>query len=208
MKKVVSLLCLSLVLLLGACGGSDKVEKSEIKINENGVYAVPSNPSDAQAKLFNKLTKAMKGNDDDKVASLVAQNFAFDFFSLKNKESSQDVGGLTYLPENRTDEFKTFAMGYVYSNYATIKNDLGSKHLPMVNKITVEDVEEATINYIDIIPANSELGTPAQEVENEYDGYLVSISLEYDSTKADDLKESVVIAIINYNDRYCVTNIN
>ncbi|NBK96796.1 MAG: hypothetical protein EOM50_02030 [Erysipelotrichia bacterium] len=207
MKKVFVLLCLSFALLMSACGAEEEVKKSEIKINENNVYNAPSNPSDAQVKLFNKLSKALKGNDDEKIASLVAQNFAFDFFSLKNKQSSQDVGGLTYLPPTQQEEFKTFAMAYVYSEYAVIKNDLGAKHLPMVNEVKVNNIESSVLTYKKLIEANAETGTPEQRIEEDYDGFIVSLSLSYDKSDAKDLKEETSVKVINYDGRYCVIGI-
>lgn len=204
MKKVLCLIALSFALFMSGCSSEEKIKKSDIKIKENEVYTAPSNPNDDQVKLFNKLTKALAGDDNEKIASLVAQNFAFDFFSLKNKESSQDVGGLTYLPQTQQEEFKTFAMAYVYSNYTVIKNDLGAKHLPMVNKLTVNNVEAQIMTYATVIPANAAEGTSEQRIEDDYDGWTISISLEYDKTDADNLKSDVMIQVIDYNGRMCV----
>lgn len=208
MKKILCLLCLSFALIIGGCSSKEEVKESKIEIKENEVYAAPTKPTDAQVKLFNSLTSALKKDDAKKTASLVAQNFTFDFFSLKNKESSQDVGGLTYLPEAQRDEFKTFAMAYVYSNYATIKNDLGFDDLPMVKEITVNNVEPSVLTYTTIIPADANTGTTEQRVENDYDGWLVSLSLDYDSTDAKELKEEVTVSVIDYDGRFCVIAID
>lgn len=207
MKKVLCLLCLSLALVMSGCSSEEEVVKSEIEIKENDVYSAPSKPTDEQVELFNSLTAALKKSDEEKVVSLVAQNFAFDFFSLKNKESSQDVGGLTYLPEAQRDEFKTLAMAYVYSNYSVIKNDLGTKQLLMVNAITVNGVDSAVLKYSTIIPADANTGVAEQRIENDYDGWLVSMSLEYDKTDASDLKEEVTVMVIDLDGRICVIGI-
>lgn len=204
MKKLVCLLCVSFALLLSACGAEEEVKKSEVAIKQNEIYSAPTTPSDAQAKLYNKLTKALADKNDKDIASLVAQNFVFDFFSLKTKESAQDVGGLTYLPANRQESFKTFAMGMVYSNYATIVNDSGKKNLPMVSKVSVDSVENQELSYTTIIDANDQLGTPQQEVEDVFNGYVVSISIAYDKTEVKDLKENVVVSVIDLDGRWCV----
>lgn len=207
MKKALCLLCLSLALIVSGCSSEDEVVKSEIEIKENGIYSAPSTPSDEQAKLFNSLTSALKKSDQEKIVSLVAQNFVFDFFSLKNKESSQDVGGLTYLPEAQRDEFKTLAMAYVYSNYSVIKNDLGAKHLPMVNAVTVNGIDTDVLQYSTIIPADANTGTAEQRIEDDYDGWLVTMSIDYDKTDASDLKEDVVVKLIELDGRICVIGI-
>lgn len=208
MKKVLCLLCLSFALMLSGCSKEEEVKKSEIEIKENDIYSAPSKPNDDQAKLFNKLTKALKGNDEEEIASLVAQNFVFDFFSLKNKESAQDVGGLTYLPPAQQEEFKTFAMAYVYSNYAVIKDKSGTGNLPMVNKITVNSIDNEVQTYATIIPADATSGTLEQRIENDYDGWFVSLSLEYDKTNAENLKEEVTVQLIDYDGRICVIGIS
>ncbi len=208
MKKIVCLLCVSFALMLSACGSEEEVKKSEVEIKQNEIYTAPATPTDAEAKLFNKLTKAINEQDGEKIATLVAQNFVFDFFSLKNKESAQDVGGLTYLPANRQEAFKTFAMGMVYSNYATIVNDSGKKNLPMVSEVKVEDVQNQEIEYTDIIPANSELGTPEEEISDVYNGYVVTMSIAYDKTDVKELKENVIVTVIDLDGRWCVIAID
>lgn len=204
MKKILCLLCLSFALIMSGCSSKEEVKESEIEIKENQVYTAPTKPTDEQVELFNSLTDALTKSDVEETASLVAQNFAFDFFSLKNKESSQDVGGLTYLPEAQREEFRTFAMAYVYSNYAVIKNDLGASDLPMVNAVTVNSVDTSVLTYTTVIPADANTGTAEQRIENEYDGWLVSLSLEYASTDAEDLKEEVTVSVIDYDGRLCV----
>ncbi len=211
MKKVLCLLCLSFALCLSACGKEEPVKKSEIEIVKNDVYAEPNVPSDAQVKLFNKLSKAVNKDDDkEMIATLVAQNFAFDFFSLKNKESSSDVGGLTYLPEASREDFTTFASAYVYSNYATIKNNEGVANLPMVNEVNVDGVEATTYDYTVRTAADAQAGTEASEITNTYDAWNITIGISYDKTSLneDELKKVATITVIDFDGRLCVVSMN
>ena len=52
----------------------------------------------------------------EKISEDVAICFVYDFFTLKNKEDSTDVGGLTYLPQSRIEEFSEFAQRNYYKN--------------------------------------------------------------------------------------------
>lgn len=206
MKKLLCLLALSCLVIGGCAKEEEKPTQSKIEIKQNDIYAVPEDPTNYQVKLYNKLTKALTKDDDEKIASLVAQNFAYDFFSLKNKDSSMDVGGLTYLPEDRQEDFKTFASSYVYGNYAVIAKEEGKSELPLVKSVKVNTVEADEFNYTVFVPENSETGVEAHEEEGTYEGWNVTLSLTYEKTKVDseELKTETTITVINLNDRLVV----
>lgn len=211
MKKFLCLLCLCMAFSLSACGkdeGED-VAKPQTEIKENSVYAAPVNPSHCQVELYNKLTKALGGSDDEKIASLVAANFVADFFTLKNKETAHDVGGLVYLPEAIREAFVEYAEYSVYSNYEAIKLDFGSSSLPEVKEVKIGDITATTVTYDNFTPANEELGTPATTNPQEYDGYEVTLTLTYEKTelKDEDLKTEVTVVVMNYDGTYYVKSI-
>lgn len=205
MKKVLCLLCLSLVLTLSGCkDGDSEVKETKIEIKKNDVYEAPVKPTDMQAKLYNKLTKALKGSDDEQIASLVAQNFISDFFTMKNKSNSENVGGLTYLPEGRREEFKTYAVLSAYSQYEEIVQEYGKSNLPVVKSAKVGTVEAGTFDYTDYIAANEETGAEEQYITNTYDGFKISITLSYEDTKYDGLLEATTILVLNIDGKYFV----
>ena len=142
MKKLICMLCLALVICMSGCNkdkddtNNDK-EKDKITIVENDVYTTPASPSDAQILLFNALSEALEDEDDEEIANLVAENFVADFYTLKNKAGSEDIGGLTYLPEANRADFVTYASVYAYGNYESIKQKYGTKHLPQVKEVEV-----------------------------------------------------------------------
>lgn len=209
MKKLVCLLVLS-CMIFGCSKEEEKPAKSKVEIKQNEIYAVPEDPTDYQVKLYNKLTKALTKEDDEKTASLVAQNFAYDFFSLKNKESSMDVGGLTYLPEDRQEDFKTFASSYVYGNYAVIAKEEGKSELPLVKSIKVSEIVAGEFNYTVFVPGNMETGVEAHEEEGTYDGWQVTLALTYEDTKVDSktLKSETTVTVIDLNGRLVVIAMN
>lgn len=206
MKKLACLLCFALVLVVTGCSSKDEVKVTEIKINKNEVYSEPADATDAQAKAYNKLTKALKaGNVSEDVAVLVAENFTMDFFTMKNKKSSQDVGGLTYLPETMREDFVTYAM-YVYANYEKIVDEHGKKNLPEVSKVTSSTVEANSYMYNDFIPANAEAGTTDQYIPTTCDGYLITVAIEYEDTAVakENLKITMTLQVIDLNGRLVV----
>lgn len=211
MKKLLCLLCVFMVFSLSACGKEEgqEVSNPQTEIKENSVYAVPLNPSHCQVELYNKLTKALKGDDDEKIASLVASNFVADFFTIKNKENAHDIGGLAYLPEAIRESFKEYVEYSVYSNYEQIKLELGTSSLPEVTKVKVVSCEETVLTYNNFTPANEELGTPAMTNPQEYNGYEVTLKLSYAETEMDekDLKTEAVVTVMDYDGIYYVKDL-
>lgn len=193
MKKLICMLCLALVICMSGCNkdkddtNNDK-EKDKITIVENDVYTTPASPSDAQILLFNALSEALEDEDDEEIANLVAENFVADFYTLKNKAGSEDIGGLTYLPEANRADFVTYASVYAYGNYESIKQKYGTKHLPQVKEVEV----------------TSSVSQDATYAGNVYNGFVVTVALTFEKTKATDLPASIDVTVIDLDGTYRV----
>lgn len=211
MKKITILFMAVLLVGLGACGKSNEATKeSKIEIKTNDVYEVPLRPTDYQATLYNELTKALEGTDDEAIAKLVAQNFSADFFTLKNKESAEEVGGITYLPTSRQEEFKTFAMNYVYANFQLIKDDYGKSSLPEVKEVKVDTIEAQTISYTLTIPADEANGIEESQSTEDFEGYIVKVSILYEETKvpSSELKTTATFSIVKVDNRWVIVKMD
>ena len=179
----------SLLLVAGGCSKEEEIKPSEPvveTIKGNAVYASPSNPTNEQILAFNDLTKAIdEAASGDELAKQVTISFAFDFFSLKNKTGQDDIGGLTYLPNDRVEEFKTYAIAHYYQNYGGIVKDYGQESLPSVKSVTVTTSTAKDINYLGQM----------------YGGYVVEAEIEYQKTKMDSelLKNKITATMIYDN---------
>lgn len=192
MKRLLKVICCS-ALLLCACQQQeepDPVEEEKITIISNDIYADPKNPSNAYAKVFNQLSEDIKAENMEKLSEDVAVCFVYDFFTLKNKEGIEDVGGLAYLPQNRVDEFSSFAQQHFYRNYDSIVNEQGADSLPEVINVVVENKKETIVDYLD----------------ETYNGYEYEISVEYAETKLDSeqLKTRITMTCLVYNGKAMV----
>ena len=137
MKKLVLTMAAVSLLILGGCSSNDQkndkkgsdseTKKEEVKLIKNDRYVEPLNPSEQQIKAFNSLSAAVEKNPDHAIseeeAKQVAVNFVYDFFTLANKKSRSDIGGLQYLPSDSIREYIEFAEAYYYGNYPTIVNE-------------------------------------------------------------------------------------
>lgn len=206
MKKLICLLCLALCVSLGACSKEDentpKEETSEIVVND--VYTQPNNPTDYQIEIYNALTEALDENEG--VAELVAKNFVTDFYTLKNKESAEDVGGLTYLPTDMRDSFATYASIYAYANYEKISQNYGAKNLPQVKSVEVSESVEGVYSYTTTIPADATTGQAEYQVTDDYDGFEVTVDITFEKTKvsSDELPSSLTLTVIDMDGVYYV----
>lgn len=193
MKQLFKILCCSALLLCGCQQKeteSDPIEEETVKIVSNEIYEDPKNPSNTYAKAFNQLSEHLKEGNMEKVSEDVAVCFIYDFFTLKNKEGSSDIGGLTYLPQNRVDEFSQFAQQHFYRNYDSIVTEQGADSLPEVVGVTVDSKKEKEVSYLN----------------ETYDGYEYEITVEYGETKMseDELKTKITMTCLVYNGKAMV----
>lgn len=208
MKKLICILCLALVVSMSGCNkdkNEDKTDKTDkVSIVENDVYTTPKAPTKVQIELYNALSEALEEEEEEEIAKLVAQNFVADFYTFKNKTGSEDVGGLTYIPENRREEFLSFASLYAYSNYESIVQEYGNKHLPQIKTVEVTGQVETEVEYTEIIPASPENDNKEQMVTDTYDAYVVSVDVAFEKTKVDTLPASLKVTVIEMDDEFRV----
>ena len=193
MKKLLKILCCSALLLCGCQQKEpepDPIEEEIVKIVSNEIYEDPKNPSNAYAKAFNQLSEHLKEKDMEKVSEDVAICFVYDFFTLINKEGSSDIGGLTYLPQNRVEEFSQFAQQHFYRSYDSIITEMGPASLPEVVSVTIDNKVEKQVSYLD----------------ETYDGYEYEITVGYGETKIseNELKTKITMTCLVYNGKAMV----
>ncbi len=181
MKKILIAFCVLSFFIISGCK-KEEVQPEKIEIKHNSLYEAPKNPTNEQAKVYNELSAAISEKvADQQLASLVAVNFAYDFFTMFNKDSKQDVGGLTYIPESMRQEFKNFATAYFYENYDTIVNLYGKEDLPKIIMHEIVKVEEEKVSYNKLT----------------YDGYAVTLTVKYkdSSLSAEALKTNMKVNV-------------
>ena len=147
----------------------DKSVETREKLDSLELYGYTLDDEDTELykSYFNELKEVL--NEDDinnkKYASLLVQLFVVDVYNLNNKLTSTDIGGLEFI---HTDLVENFKINLGDTMYNTIESNLygdRTQSLPVVSEVTINSVEEYNYNYND----------------QEYDGYLVSASWEYES---------------------------
>lgn len=147
----------------------DKPVETREKLDSLELYGYTLDDEDTELykSYFNELKKVLNENDIDneKYASLLVQLFVVDVYTLNNKLTSTDIGGLEFI---HTDMVENFKINLGDTMYNTIESNLygdRTQSLPVVSEVTINSVEEYNYNYND----------------QEYEGYLVSASWKYES---------------------------
>lgn len=144
----------------------DVKEVKKVDIIDNYGYYLEEDATDYYKSLYKEL-KNITNKDEvnyEEYAKIVAKLFVTDVFTLDNKVTSSDIGGLQFIyPDFREDFIKINQTG-LYSNVlSNIYNDR-VQELPIVNEVNIDLVKETTFNYNN----------------KEYKGYLVELNISYE----------------------------
>lgn len=144
----------------------DVKEVKKVDIIDNYGYYLEEDATDYYKSLYKEL-KDITNKDEvnyEEYAKIVAKLFVTDVFTLDNKVTSSDIGGLQFIyPDFREDFIKINQTG-LYSNVlSNIYNDR-VQELPIVNEVNIDLITETTFNYNN----------------KEYKGYLVELNISYE----------------------------
>ena len=159
-------------------------------------YVVNENDTKLFKKNFNELKEVLgkKEVDNQKYAEVIAKLFVIDFFSLNNKTSKNDVGGVQFVYSTYQSDFVDYARDGIYKQ---VKNGIDSKvnqNLPLVKSITVTNCEEIDPSGI----FDSEY-YQAQEGKKGYE-----VSVEWDYNNGSGFQTKAVLTIVPDNDKLSI----
>lgn len=115
-------------------------------------YKLESNETRIYKKYFKELEKIISSDkvDEEKYAEVVTKLFLIDFYTLNNKVTNQDVGGLQFLNSNIKDNFYLKAINTIYKY---IKSDIynnRNQQLPEVKDVKIISIEHIKFDEKDI----------------------------------------------------------
>lgn len=128
-------------------------------------YTLKNNDTQLFKDNFKALEKTLNETPIkyDKYAEGISKLFIIDVFSLNNKLSSTDIGGLEFLHKDIKENFKENMGNTLYKNVEMNLDGKRTQSLPEVSSILVSDIKETKYTYNKV----------------EYDGYLVTLNWEY-----------------------------
>ena len=195
-------LCLILVLLIvGAYFGYNKffnkktVEAPKV-VDEIKSFNYVVNEKDT--KLFKSLFGDLKGVlnkkevDNKAYAETIAKLFVVDFFSLENKTSKNDVGGVQFVYSSYQSDFIDYARDGIYKQVTNIIDSNSKQNLPLVTSVKVTNTEEVDPTAI---------FEKYQGAEGSK-GYEVTVEWEYKNGSG--FQTKAVLTIVPDNDKLSV----
>lgn len=157
MKKNIILSLILLIIIVGAYVFIDKVYfKKQVvakvvhEIKEYNYY-LDDKDTDLYKEKYYLLEDVLKEEsiNYEEYAKLISQLFVIDFYTLNNKITNKDVGGVQFINSTIIDNFKLNATSTIYKY---LKSNLYGKRnqtLPIVNKIDIISVKEDDFNNND-----------------------------------------------------------
>lgn len=141
------------------------VTKKELDSLELYGYTLDDYDSDLYKEYFNDLKGTLNSKEVnyEDYAKEIVKLFVSDFYTLDNKLTSSDIGGVEFIPSDMVENFKMHAGDTMYNHVKT--NIYGDRvqELPIVKSVEVTNIENITYTYKD----------------KEYSAYKVSSRWEY-----------------------------
>ena len=140
-------------------------EKKLISLDLYG-YTLTNRHSSLYKGIFKDLEKALNADSINysEYAKLISELFVIDVFSLNNKNTSTDIGGLEFIHKDLRENFKENLGSSLYKNVESNLDGKRTQKLPEVKDVRVDNIVETKFTYNKI----------------EYDGYLVDVSWDYE----------------------------
>lgn len=162
-KKRLIILIVVIVLTLIVCGiivldyMKDDIKKPntpEVQITNNidkYGYVLHDTDTEYYKELFDKLKVVLDKEevDEELYATLLSQLFVTDFYTLSNKLSSSDVGGLDFVVSTVKDNFAAKAKDTMYKSVKTNLYGDRDQELPTVTKVSVDNIITNSYSYGD-----------------------------------------------------------
>lgn len=114
-------------------------------------YFLESNETKIYKKYYKELEEELsdKKINEENYAKLIAKLFLIDFYTLSNKLTNQDIGGVQFLYEDIQDNFKLKATDTLYKY---VKSDIygnRNQELPTVKDVKIESIETKDYSYLE-----------------------------------------------------------
>ncbi|MBR2678506.1 MAG: hypothetical protein IKE63_03725 [Bacilli bacterium] len=191
-KKFRILLLIILIVALAVCGFlaykqmGDKKQVKEAKVVgeiKGYGYKLKDNKPAAYKKMFEELKEILEADkvDEEAYAKKISEMFVYDFYSLKDKISKTDIGGVDFVHpdvlgnflENAQDTYYKYVENNIYNNR--------KQSLPVVSNIEVGEVKQETFEYGD---------------KSDEKAYIIDVTWSYtDSNFSDYQKEAKLIFV-------------
>ena len=130
-------------------------------------YVLYDNKSDLYKDYFGKLKDELTKEEinEEEYAKLVSELFVIDFYSLIDKKTNTDIGGLDFIYESMKENFVLKASDTIYKYVESNVYGDRMQTLPKVTEVSTTSIIKKNVTIKDLQDPN---------------GYVATISIKYD----------------------------
>lgn len=170
----------------------DEIKKEDEIQTKEFDYTLYDNKSDLYKDYFAELKGELLKDEvnEEEYAKIISKLFAVDFYSLKDKVTSTDVGGLDFIYENIKENFLLKATDTIYKNIQSNVYGDRKQELPKVTGVEVTSVTPKAVTIGSVTDPN---------------GYSTTLSITYEK----DLKypKTVTITLIHVEKKLFIVEV-
>lgn len=155
-------------------------------------YILESNTTRIYKKYYKELEEELKDNkiDEKNYASLISKLFVIDYYTLNNKITNKNIGGVQFIHSNLKDSFITKASNTIYKYVESNLYGTRKQKLPEVNDVEITEIKE--IKY-------------EKDDYKDDGGYEIVVNVGY--VKDYDYPEKVTLTIIHEQNKLVIVEI-
>ena len=145
----------------------DEVKKEDEIQTKEFDYTLYDNKSDLYKEYFKKLKDELLKDvvNEEEYAKIISELFVIDFYSLSDKTTSTDVGGLDFIYEGIKENFVLKATDTIYKYVQSNVYGDRKQELPKVKAVEAKSATVTSVTIGDVSDQN---------------GYTVSLSITYE----------------------------
>ncbi|MGN1000498.1 MAG: hypothetical protein ACI4OG_01005 [Bacilli bacterium] len=159
-KKNIILVCVLLIVILVIAIGywfftnfyNKPVEEAKVVSKIDGYnYNLYDNQTKNYKELFEELNDLLTSDsvDEEKYVELISKMFIIDFYTLDNKLTNLNIGGVDFVHSSIVSNFKEKANDTIYKYVKSNIYGDRKQELPIVDEVTVENIEQKAFKYDD-----------------------------------------------------------
>ena len=145
---------------------NNPIIEKELSSFEYYGYKLTSTDTDVFKNAYDELSTVLNQEivDYEEYAKSISKLFVIDVFTLENKVSSTDIGGLEFVHKDLRDNFKENLGSTLYNSVLSNINGKRVQKLPKVSNVSVDSIIKDKYEYYDV----------------EYDSYVIKCGIAYE----------------------------
>lgn len=147
-------------------------------------YTLDDRDTEIFANLFKELKENLESEEknEEEYASTLAKLFVIDLFTIDNKTSKYDIGGLEYLHSEARESFRSKILDSIYKTVEDNSYKTRKQELPIVKNVEVTEIKKTTYKHNNNNEEAYEIDLNWEYVENlGYDTKAKIIMIKEDS---------------------------